>query len=81
MRFDYQKLKFLRAQLAYQTGQTFTQTWVAYKLNIPYGTYRNWEQGVRTPTAIGIQKLCAFFQCDSADFEHVKKWLNQEVKS
>ncbi|MGM9971047.1 MAG: helix-turn-helix domain-containing protein [Anaeroplasmataceae bacterium] len=41
----------------------FTQESFAQKLNIPYKTYINWEQGINEPSFQQLEKIKIIFNC------------------
>lgn len=55
MGLDIFRLKNLRKK------KGLGQQELADTLGVPIGTYRNWEQGLRTPDTITIMKLAEFF--------------------
>jgi len=55
MSLDQKRLKMLRNK------KQFSQKQLADALGVPHGTYRNWEQGLRTPDTETVMKLAEYF--------------------
>ena len=68
------RLKMLRKR----TGMS--QEELAPKVGVKYGTYRNWEQGVREPGTDALIKLSEFFNV-SVDFLMRNPAISQLISS
>lgn len=55
MSLDQKRLKILR------NNTKLSQKQLADALGVPHGTYRNWEQGLRTPDTETVMKLAEYF--------------------
>src|SRR5665647_1241310 len=55
MSLDQKRLKILR------NNTKLSQKQMADALGVPHGTYRNWEQGLRTPDTETVMKLAEYF--------------------